>query len=142
VTKTKRSGGTSKGQKADADYDIGYGRPPKATQFKPGRSGNPGGRPKGAKSEDTIVRSVMDRKVALSLGGKVRKVALLEAVWTRIADDALKGNARAQSLITQRCRTLEATAPDERAMPEDDDKVWRSYLRQAAAELKTESEDA
>ncbi len=65
MTKTKRFGGVSKGQKADADYDVGYGRPPEATQFKPGRSGNPNGRPKGAKSEDTIVRSVMHRKVAL-----------------------------------------------------------------------------
>ena len=141
MTKTKRSGGASKGQKTDADYDVGYGRPPKATQFKPGRSGNPRGRPKGAKSEDTIVRGVMHRKVALSLGGKVRKVALLEAVWTRIADDALKGNARAQSLITQRARTLEAAAPGDRVMHEDDEKVLRSYLRQEA-ERSTKMEKA
>ena len=139
MTKTKRSGDTSKGQKAGGDYAVGYGRPPKATQFKPGRSGNPRGRPKGAKSEDTIVRSVMHRKVALSLAGKVRKVALLEAVWTRIADDALKGNAKAQSLVTQRGRTLEATAPDDRGMHEDDEKVLRSYLRQEA-ELRSKKE--
>ena len=55
MTKTKRSGDTSKGQKAGGDYAVGYGRPPKATQFKPGRSGNPRGRPKGAKSEDTMI---------------------------------------------------------------------------------------
>ena len=29
------------------DYDVGYARPPKATQFAPGKSGNPKGRPKG-----------------------------------------------------------------------------------------------
>lgn len=27
-------------------YEVGYGRPPKATQFKPGQSGNPKGRPR------------------------------------------------------------------------------------------------
>lgn len=28
------------------DYEVGYGKPPKATQFKPGQSGHPQGRPK------------------------------------------------------------------------------------------------
>ena len=111
----------------------------KGDPASPTTSDNPKDKPKGAKSEDTIVRSVMHRKVALCLGGKVRKVALLEAVWTRIADDALKGNAKAQSLITQRGRTLEATAPDDRGMHEDDEKVLRSYLRQEA-ELITKKE--
>ena len=27
------------------DDTVGYGRPPKSTQFKPGQSGNPSGRP-------------------------------------------------------------------------------------------------
>jgi hypothetical protein len=29
-----------------ADYEVGYGKPPKNTRFKSGRSGNPIGRPK------------------------------------------------------------------------------------------------
>ena len=29
-------------------YKVGYGKPPKATQFKKGKSGNPRGRPKGS----------------------------------------------------------------------------------------------
>jgi Family of unknown function (DUF5681) len=35
--------------KSPADYDVGYGKPPKTTQFQPGQSGNRRGRPKGAK---------------------------------------------------------------------------------------------
>ena len=31
-----------------ADYTIGYGRPPVATRFRPGQSGNPRGARKGA----------------------------------------------------------------------------------------------
>ena len=32
----------------DGEYVVGPGRPPKEHQFKPGQSGNPGGRPKAA----------------------------------------------------------------------------------------------
>jgi hypothetical protein len=32
-----------------ANYGVGYGKPPKASQFSPGQSGNPKGRPKGAR---------------------------------------------------------------------------------------------
>ena len=33
-------------KKKKDDYEVGYGRPPKKTQFKKGQSGNPKGRPK------------------------------------------------------------------------------------------------
>ena len=32
------------------DYEVGYGKPPKSRQWKPGQSGNPKGRPKGARN--------------------------------------------------------------------------------------------
>ncbi|WMS43453.1 DUF5681 domain-containing protein [Acuticoccus sp. MNP-M23] len=41
-------GGTRSGR---AKEEIGYGRPPKATQFQKGRSRNPRGRPKGSRRE-------------------------------------------------------------------------------------------
>jgi hypothetical protein len=32
------------------DYEVGYGKPPVATRFEHGRSGNPRGRPRGARN--------------------------------------------------------------------------------------------
>jgi uncharacterized protein DUF5681 len=134
--KTNRSASTSSdGRHSGDDYKVGYGKPPKEHQFKPGRSGNPRGRPKGTKSEDTIVRAVINRRVGLTLGGKARNVPLLEAVWTKIADDALKGNAKAQTLITNRARTLDTAEPDSALSP-DDEKVLQSYRRQVEADLR------
>ena len=38
------------------EYDVGYGRPPAHARFKPGKSGNPRGRPTGRKNLTTVIR--------------------------------------------------------------------------------------
>jgi hypothetical protein len=38
---------------------VGYGQPPVASRFKPGTSGNPKGRPRGAKNLKTLVKEAM-----------------------------------------------------------------------------------
>ncbi len=43
--------------------DVGYGRPPTEHQFKPGKSGNRRGRPKGSKNEATLINEILNRKI-------------------------------------------------------------------------------
>ena len=52
------------------DYEVGYGKPPKHSQFKKGRSGNPKGRPKGAKGFVASLKRVLSEETGLRRLGR------------------------------------------------------------------------
>lgn len=79
--------------------DVGYGKPPKKSQFKKGQSGNPKGRPKGVKSLRTVLRQELSTKVSLKEQGKTKRVTKLQALAKRLVTDALNGNQKAQSEV-------------------------------------------
>jgi hypothetical protein len=74
---------------------VGYGRPPVATRFKPGTSGNPKGRPRGCKNLKTLIREAMTASIAIQEGDKSRRVSRLEGVVLRQVQSALRGSDRA-----------------------------------------------
>lgn len=93
-------------------YEVGYGKPPKDTQFEKGRSGNPKGRPKGTPDLKTIVRKSLSSQVTVTEGGKKKKVSTLTATVMRLNEKALKGDMRAieklLSLASDMAAELEA----------------------------------
>jgi uncharacterized protein DUF5681 len=80
-------------------YSVGYGRPPKATQFKPGRSGNPKGRPKGPRSIGAILQEVIRQKISVTEGGKTRRLPTLEVMLRRLVNESVKGDQKALKLL-------------------------------------------
>lgn len=50
--------------------EVGYGKPPLATRFVKGQSGNPRGRSRGAKDHKTILARVAHQKCAFKQGGR------------------------------------------------------------------------
>ena len=80
-------------------YDVGYGRPPSHTRFKPGVSGNPQGRPKGTKNLQTDVLEEIREKVTVREGEKAQAISKQRAVVKTVVMRALKGDAKAISTI-------------------------------------------
>jgi hypothetical protein len=60
---------------AEADYDVGFGKTPETTRFKPGKSGNAKGRPPKAKGIKTMVQRAAEAKEEYSRKGKKGKAA-------------------------------------------------------------------
>jgi Family of unknown function (DUF5681) len=115
------------------DTQFGYGKPPREHRFKPGKSGNPKGRPKGAKNESTILHEILTRKIENRSGGRVRKISVLEGILLRIADDSLKGNIKSATLILNRYAALVSGELQPQDLGEDDQEVLEAFVRRRKA---------
>lgn len=78
-------------------YDVGYGKPPKSTQFKPGQSGNPKGRTKGSKNGIyTYIQRELNSSITLTDGSKITKE---QGFARQLTNKALRGDIQSQKLL-------------------------------------------
>ncbi len=98
-----------------ADYDTGYKKPPKTSQFKKGKSGNPSGRPKGVlnrlpkdelRLQDLFIKEAY-RDVPIKEGSKRIKLPVIAAAMRSLAIKAAQGNIRAQKLLLDHLTRIE-----------------------------------
>ncbi len=72
----------------DADYDVGYGKPPKAHQFPKGTSGNPAGAPSKRKRVD--VAAILNEPLVVKASGVSQKMPAFEVGVRRLIERGLK----------------------------------------------------
>jgi len=69
------------------DYGVGHCRPPLATRFRKGQSGNPSGRPKGSKNTRMLLQEKLGEKVKVRLpDGRTRKISKREVGLTKLVN--------------------------------------------------------
>lgn len=82
------------------DYEIGKGKPPLHTRFKPGQSGNKKGRPKDSRNLATDLAEELNEKVAIQEGGKSKKLSKQRVMLKATLAKGMKGDVRAVNTVT------------------------------------------
>src|SRR6266487_1566813 len=81
-------------------YTVGYAKPPKQTQFKKGLSGNPHGRPRGAKNLATLLCEALDKKITtVTESGDRRKITKREAMITQLVNRSAQADLKATLIV-------------------------------------------
>lgn len=110
---------------------VGYCRPPVHTRFKPGRSGNPKGRPKGTANLKTDLGEELSERIRIREGERNLKVSKQRAMLKALVAKALKGDARAAHVILNLVSKLfepETAAEQVPKLTADDQAILERFL--------------
>jgi Family of unknown function (DUF5681) len=122
--------------RSGSDCEVGYARPPKATRFRPGQSGNPTGYRKGTKTIGARLEELVNSKVTVTEHGRSRRISRLDVMLRQLANDAMRGDQRALKLLIKffhRYRAgVEGIVRDEE-MTTEDLEILSDYLRKAGS---------
>jgi hypothetical protein len=86
------------------DYEVGYKKPPIATRFQKGRSGNPNGRPKKIAQEfdpGKILQSIDNEEIVVQIDGKRMGMPKAEIFFRQFFTKAVRGDLTAARLISK-----------------------------------------
>jgi Family of unknown function (DUF5681) len=131
MSRRKITASTGDGKK---DYEVGYGKPPPHTQFRPGQSGYPAGRRKGVRNLKTDVKRTLAMPVKVKEGGRTRKKSTQEAALMVLREKALNGNTRAlDRFLELAVRFNNDEVGQAQPLPADDQAILAAYVAETSA---------
>ena len=123
----------------ERDYEVGYGKPPSHTRFEKGQSGNPRGRPPGAKNMKTLLTKALNQLVVVTDHGGRRKVSKREAIVTQLVNRSAKADYKAIQILLGMLRDIEGDSdphPTDQTFTEADQQI----IQRMRARLRGEKE--
>ena len=122
----------------DADYDVGYRKPPVHTRFQPGRSGNPNGRPKGSQNMATALEHELNSRLTINEGGRQRTITKRDAIAKQLVNKSASGDPRLMQLLLTMTRDLDALGdgPPPPLSREADEQVKRALMKSLQDAMK------
>jgi hypothetical protein len=128
----------------DSVYEIGYGKPPRASQFKPGESGNPRGRPRGSKNFSVLLEEELKQRVTINENGRRRRITKLAAIAKHMVNKSLSGDPRLLQALLNEIRAGETRAVSAQSsinLDEGDREVIRQIQERLTNTTKEGSEN-
>lgn len=116
----------------DNNYEIGYKKPPKEHQFKPGVSGNPKGRPKLVQDFKSDFQDELEEVITLKEGGNIKTMTKQRALIKRLITNALNGNAASIKLVTSIISSMPIKPKDiEEDLSVEDAKILQDFINRS-----------
>ena len=94
----------------EPDDGVGYSKPPRHSRFVKGQSGNPRGRPAGAKNLKTLLSKALNELVIVTENGGQRKISKREAIVTQLVNRSAKADYKAIQILLAMLRDIEGHA--------------------------------
>jgi hypothetical protein len=99
-------------EQKDDDYKVGYRKPPRHSQFTPGRSGNPKGRRRGSMNFGTHLEQALTERVTITENGQRKRTSKMQVIVKQVVNKAAQGDHRATRLLLEWTERLQLTASD------------------------------
>lgn len=116
----------------DGDYEIGYGKPPKDTRFKPGKCPNLRGRPPNSRSLKADLIAELYGTVRIREGERTLRMTRQQAMIKSIVARAIKGDYRAVDKLLVLMARVIGLEPDQgrtmNELQEEDKEILKGFL--------------
>ena len=124
----------------EGDHEVGYGNPPRHSQFIKGQSGNPRSRPPGAKNLKTLLNKALNELVIVTENGGQRKISKREAIVTQLVNRSAQADLKAIQILLAMLRDIEGHAEGGSADPDVFTEADEQIIQRIRARLRGEKE--